>query len=415
MALAIAALLWIAGCNRHEEFAWTPVEQRGVGPSPLGDEAERFYDRDQLSPSSSDTVFTLFVLLSIGGMLSASAVLWWLHRRRALLEERFDPRQPLRDGVAVIVGRVETADGHPAVVLRVRQGGTEWSHKGQWHHAWRESARELHVRPFVIRSVTGALVRVDPPRDVPVHGEFTRIERHDYNNRTCVIEVAHGQEIRAYGTLQGAQHAASAGAYRDASLLPTLVSTGFAPMVLSAEQPGATPRARGRVHRNMGIALFAWLLIACGAIFPRYLLLSIDSEVVSVDVSEVRQWREYIKPKNRAGYWRYHYEARGTHEGETVSDEVNAALYGQLSRGETTAVPFMVSSLRPSTHQFGNDPHFGTGRAVLAGLAALIFLIVYPIVAFTSRPWYLKKRVQMTGNGTIAQADEREASKAAVR
>lgn len=409
-AITLASLVALAGCRGPEETAWAPT-------SPFAENHHSFdvyhevglYAVSQASPGASQTTFAITVLYAIGGMLVLSAALWWIHTRRAKLEEGFDPKAPLRDGVSVVFGRIETDDGGPAVVLRVDQVGTEWQHKGSWSHQWKEVRREFHARPFVLRTASGAAVRVEPPTDAQVHGEFTRVERHGYSQRTHVLELGPGAEVHVYGTLAGAQSSAST-AYRAAATTPVLTGTTFAPMVISTEQPGATARARARVHRNMGVALAAWLVFVTLVVLQSFTVLTLTGDVVLARAVATREWREWVKPKNQPGYWRYHYELRADAAGTTVSDEVSRQLYQSVREGNIRDVPFLVSTVAPSIHQVGTDPHTGGGRLAIASIAAIAFAILYPIIGLSTRPWYLKKKLQHNGGGRIADGDARTLS-----
>lgn len=411
-SVALASFLALGACS-DPDTPWVDAPRAspyGVRTLPDADDVS-MYSRTQASPSNSATMFFFSVVLGVGGMLALSAVLFALHRRRAKLEESFNPNAPLRDGVSVVFGRVETEDGGPAVILRVHQRGREWQYKGQWNHAWEEVNRELHVRPFVLRTANGTTVRVEPPNPVQVQGEFKEIIRHSHTERTQVIELKNGADIHVYGALSGAAQQSTSMAYRAGGAMPVLSGSPRAPMVISTEKLGETARGRAKVHRNMGIALASWLLIAIFAVFPQYIALSLTGEVQQATVAQTRTWRTWVKPKNQPGYWQYHYALRATVEGATVEDEVSRTVYDAVMGGQLPRVPFVVSSISNDYHQFGNEAHTNEGRLVLSMLAMIIFAIVYPISSFSSRPWYHKKKVSQTGGGTIAQADARAVPK----
>jgi hypothetical protein len=410
--LALAAFLALGACNKHEEDPWAPVPPGAtLGTLSLGEvDRPEHYDRSQASSEMSVTFFGAFVVLAIGGMLSLSAFFWWSSRRRARLEENFDPNARLQDGVSVVFGRVETDDGGPAVILRVQQRAREWQYKGAWNHAWEEVHRELHVRPFIVRTANGTTVRVEPPNPVQVRGEFTSRVRHNHTERTEVLEIKHGAEIHVYGALSGSSQQSTTMAYRAGGTMPVLSAATAAPMVISTEKPGAQPRARAKMHRNMGIALAAWLLIAVTMVFQQFVVLAVTGDVVQAQVTATRQWREWVKPKNSRGYWRYHYELRAESDGNVFVDEVSNTIYMMAASGQLPRAPFMVSSVSPSVHQFGNDLHTGQGRLGVAILLALVFACVYPGVSLSTRPWYQKKKLKQQLAGHIEDGDAREAA-----
>jgi heme/copper-type cytochrome/quinol oxidase subunit 2 len=407
----LATLLALGACNNHEDDPWSPVPQSSYGVRTLESvDQPSYFDRTQATSDNSAAFFLISVVFGVGGMLALSAFFWWSSRRRAKLEENFDPNAPLRDGVSVVFGRVETEDGGPAVVLRVDQRAREWQYKGQWNHVWEEVQRQQHVRPFVVRTANGTTVRVEPPQGVMLQGEFTSIVRHNHFERTQVFEIKNGAELHVYGMLSGAAQQSTTMAYRAGQAMPVLVATNTAPMVISTEKPGATARSRAKVHRNVGIALVAWLVIALGVVFRQYVTLALTGEVVQANVTATRQWREWVKPKNQAGYWRYHYELRAEADGTVVTDEVSREVYNYASMGQLPRAPFVVSLISSGTHQFGNEVHTNEGRLVISMLVMIVFAIVYPSVAVSTRPWYQRKKVRNQATGTIADGDARAAA-----
>lgn len=408
-ALAIGAVVALSGCDNHDDVAWTPVREGYASGQAITEANEdEFYDRSQSTAENSAGVYVGTNFVVVGGLLLLSVLLYWQHRRRAKLEESFDPQAPLRDGTSVVFGRVETEDRGPAVVLRVSQNGREWQYKGAWNHAWEETARQQHQRSFIIRTSTGVAVRVDPPEGVKIHGEFDRSERHDYSQRTQVFEIKHGDEVHVYGALSGA-HTQSANAYRAAASMPVLTASPSAPMVISREKPGETPNKRAKLYRNLGIAAAAWMVFAMAVVFNSYTVLSLTGDVVPATIEATRTWRVWVKPKNSPGYWRYHYEIRANAGGHTVTDEVSQSLYYSASSGTIRSVPFLVSTVDSDYHKFGSRPHTEGGRLAIAVVAAILWLSLFPIIALSSRPWYAKRKLKQGGAGTIADGDAREA------
>lgn len=408
-ALALSAFVALSGCDNHDDVPWSPVREGYViGRAITEDNEDEYYDRSQ---SASDTTAGVYVgsnFVVVGGLLLLSVLLYWQHKRRAKLEEGFDPKAPLRDGASVVFGRVETEDRGPAVVLRVAQAGREWQYKGAWNHAWEETARQQQQRSFVVRTSTGVTVRVDPPQNVKIHGEFDRSERHDHAHRTQVFEIKHGDEVHVYGALSGA-HEQSANAYRAAATMPVLSATSFAPMVISREKPGETAQKRAKVFRNLGIGALAWMLFAMLVVFNSYTVLALTGDVVPTTIEATRTWRVWVKPKNSPGYWRHHYEIRGSAAGRTVTDEVSYSMYQLAESGSIRTVPFLVSTVDPEYHKFGSQPHTEGGRLAIAVIGALLWLTIFPIIALSSRPWYAKRKLKHGGAGTIADGDAREA------
>lgn len=413
-AALLAALLGALGCARAP--TWTPLT---TTPSPPGYDASNWpFDeretgvlaRDVVSGGTSATLATLFGALFYGGAISA-AVFWaWWHRRRARAELACDPRAPLRDGPAVVFGTVEAPPGWAGAVVRIdiHQAGTEWQHKGAWHHAWREHRRDVNVRAFTVVRDDGVRVQVEPDPRVAVHDAHDDITRHGHNQRTRVSDIAPGERVHVSGDLSGAAAQGQGGAYRQGFALPTLRPPAVGRMVISAEPPGATSLARMRFHRNWAVGLAAALAFVCGVVMPEYVALSATGRVEWAAPTATDYWRTWHKPKNSAGYWVYHHAIQGTFARDgaavTVGDETGDGPSSCVERGQCARVPFVVSSADPSWHQFGLDPHLTTGRVALLIIFALILGISYPASAVSTRPWYLRKKVNDGGNGMLSSS-----------
>lgn len=412
-AALLAALLGLLGCARTP--TWTPL---AGAPAAGGydaanwpfDERERgVLARDAVSGGTSETLADLFGFLFYGAMFSCASFWVWSHRRRALMEMASDPRAPLADGPAVVFGTVEAPPGWQGAVVRIdiHQLGTEWQHKGAWHHAWKEQRRDVLARPFVIVRDDGVRVQVEPDPRVVVHDAHDDITRHSRNQRTRVCDIAPGERVHVSGEVACATAAqAHAGAYRQGQGMPVLRPPRVGRMVISAEAPGATSLARMRFHRNWAVALALVFAFVCAAVMPAYLVLATTGATEWVTPTATDYWRTWHKPKNSSGYWVYHHAIQGAfvRDGATVTvgDETGDGPSRCVESRQCARVPFVVSTVDPSWHQFGVDPHLTTGRAVLLILFCLVLLIAYPASAVGSRPWYLRAKVNDTGSGMLS-------------
>jgi hypothetical protein len=412
-AALLAALLGALGCQR--EPTWTPVSgypaANGYGATnwPFEERETGVIARDVVTASTSDAIADVFGFLLYGVMFSAAAFWVWSHRRRALMELGSDPRAPLVDGPAVVVGTVEPPPGWngPVVRIDIHQVGNEWQHKGAWHHAWKEQRRDVNVRPFTIVRDDGVRVQVEPDARVAVHDSHNDIQRHNHTQRTRICDIKPGERVHVSGVVVGAQSAQGhGGAYRQGYGAPTVRAPAVGRMVISAEAPGATSLARMRFHRNWAIALAAVFTFLCAVVMPEYLVLSATGQTEWATPTATDYWRTWHKPKNSSGYWVYHHAIQGTvtRDGETlsVSDETGDGPSRCVESRQCLQVPFVVSSIAPSYHQFGLDPHLTTGRVVLLVLFGLVLLIAYPASVVSSRPWYLHSKVNDTGSGPLA-------------
>ena len=141
------------------------------------------------------------------------------------------------------------------------------------------------------------------------------------------------------------------------------------------------------------------------AVMPEYALLVTTGQLESVAPTATDHWRVWHKPKNSRGYWVYHHALQGTFVRDgvthTVSDETGDGPIGCVERGACVRAPFVVSALAPSWHQFGFDPHLTVGRVMMLVFVALILAIAYPASTVSTRPWYLREKVNETASGRL--------------
>ncbi len=404
--LAVVLSLSAFGCNTGHYEEWQPVGRAGFGISTLPEEtvnAQGFVRREKVQPDNSNLIVGVFVLLSVGGLLSAAIAYTLVHRRRSLIERAYNRSAPLRNGEMVIFGKVETDDGQPGIVVQVDQQGKEWYHKGTWNHSWNEVSRSIRSRPFLLRTANGELIRVEPSQNVKIHDTLSKTVRHNDTQRSRLAEVSHGEEIHIYGTVAGVTGAIQQGAYRDPGSIPVMTAPRFGAMRISSEQPGESADKRMRFHRGWAVVLAIWLVFSLTVVHGNFVTLSLDGDVVMVVPQATRQWREWIKPKNSAGYWRYHYDVRGTADGDTFEDEVGFSLYSQINGGTVSKIPFLRSSLRPDVMQYGSEPMTNEGVSILSVIVALCLLSSYPLSVRASRPWYDKKKFNEGGAGRLTR------------
>jgi hypothetical protein len=412
----LSAALSLAACER--DVPWEPLPPAYSGPAHPASEALPFdpassaaLDHNRMSADGSAYAADALAHVPLGILFALAAAFTWHHRRRAVMEQASNTVGPLADGPAVVFGTVERDPSWsgPVVRLDLHQKGTEWCHKGTWHHQWRETHRTLNRRPFVVVRDDGVRVQVEPDERVVLHDETDAV-RHAVDARTRVAAIEPGQRVHVSGALAGAALAQSSagGAYRGGYGVPTLRAPALGRMVISNERPGESSLARMRFHRNWAVAVACVFAFAVTVVMPAYELLWLTGDAAWATPTAVRDWREWHKPKNSAGYWVNRYSVRGVydHRGaqRTVEDECGVAYHRCVTRGECARVPFTVSWLVPAWHQLGDGPQLTVGRAVVLGLMSLILLIAYPVSVRNTRPWYMKKRVVDGGNGRLANA-----------
>lgn len=408
---SLLALLALAGCD--PDVPWRNTSAAPYGSScgrdawPYNDHDHGTLHRDAVNPDTSGTLSDLFLHLPFGVMFVAAAFFAWFHRRNALVERSFNPNAPLRDGPGVVFGTVEAEAGWqgPLVRVDIHQQGREWQHKGQWSHNWTETWRNVHTRPFFIVRDDGVRVRVEPSPNVIVRDRHDNIIRHNLTSRTRVAEITAGERVHVTGVVVGAAQNASAGAYRAGFGTPVVRPPTVGRMVISAEAPGDTSLARMRFHRNWAVALMVLFAFAVSVIVPTFEVLSLTGRTEWATPTAVRNWRVWVKPKNSPGYWAYHYAVQGTvmrdNTAITVDDESGPDVHRAVEEQTCSQVPFVVSTVAPSVHQFGTAPYLTVGRCILLGILCLVLVIAYPASVVSSRPWYMKKKVVDGGGGRL--------------
>lgn len=413
-SLLLASTLSLAACGTNAE--WRPIGLAQVGCQTPAPDALPFdadgrdaLDHDRVSSATSERLADLFVHVPYALIFALAAFFAWHHNRRAVMEQSSNPTAPLTDGPAVILGTVEadpTWQG-PVVRLDIHQTGTEWCNKGAWHHQWRETSRALNRRPFVVVRDDGVRVQIEPDERVILHDETDTV-RHDLTTRTRVAAIEPGQRVHVSGTLVGASLAqgSAGGAYRSGFGAPSLRAPSIGRMVISNERPGAAALARMRFHRGWVIGIATLFAFVAAVVMPAYELLSLSNDLAWATPSDVRNWREWHKPKNSSGYWVYRWSVRGVWDDHgtvrTLEDDCGEGYFNYVTQNPCARVPYTVSTIAPSWHQIGAGPQLTVGRCIILGLLCLVVVIAYPASVFASRPWYEKKRVVDSGNGRLS-------------
>ncbi|MEZ4407814.1 MAG: hypothetical protein R3A52_15270 [Polyangiales bacterium] len=411
LALALAALFSV-GCQDKRMEPWvdapSPYGADPTQPFPLGGERSDVLERDRVGSTGSDVYLFGVVHLSLLAMMGLAAFWWRKHQAQATLEHSFDPRAPLRDGPAAVMGVVETDPGPeaPAVAVTIYQRGTEAQNKGQWSHTWSEVKREVWARPFWIRRDDGAVVRVEPDQSVVLRDDLSRLQRYGVDTRTRHAELQRGERVFATGALSGAALAQPNAAYRGMQGSPTLRAAPGAPLMVSTEPPGDTFSKRALFHLKWLVALVVVGGTLAMTVFPKVELLTVDGVSVMARPTQTRHWMVWVKPKNRRGYWSPRYAVRAEYtfrDGQTVTleDECGYGLHRCVTDGQCARVPFVVSAHMPSVHMLGSRPSLTVGRSLILGITLLILGIAYPVSAASTRPWYLRKRVNDHGRGRL--------------
>jgi hypothetical protein len=404
LGIVWAALLTLTGCM-EPTAPWEAAPPQSPDTPSL---APQWTTARSRVDADTTAALLFFLVVAPCGLVGAWSLFWWVeHRKRAALEQAFDPRAPLADGPSVIVGQVELEEGAtgPAIEVAVVQRGREWKSKQQWHHQWKETTRAVRVRPFWVRLFSGARVRVEPDEHVALRDDLSRTERRSRFDRVRFAELTPGETVHVTGTLFGASRASMGAAYRAAATEPVLRPSRLGPMVVSTERPGATSAKRASFYRAWLLGIVAVALALPTIVFPTVTVLGLTGQTVRAEPRATRHWQVYHKPKNSPGYYVQHYGLRSARvvDGHTqvLTDECSEALWSCVQAGSCADVPYTVSALSDDVVQLGVGAQLTTGRGVLLGLVAAALLLAFPLSVFNTRPWYLRSKVVDTASGPL--------------
>lgn len=291
-------------------------------------------------------------------------------------------------GVAYALGRVVPLDrGADPVVLVIHETGVERQGRKGRYVDWQESRRELTARPFDVKEADGRVVRVEPGAD-PTLGAYPaveggeRAERDGTRSRRRVARLAAGDRVFVAGA--AGEAAALSGAstgYRDAPALPAVRRPDGGPLVIERASYEEVHRGRSRdaAVRGRGIVAIAALLTC--VFLPHYLARVAMGRPAQAVVT--RTWTFVSTTTNRGTTThRTVYHAELQSGGLTLHEEVSAATFGSIGRGDV--VPVLRVDAWPGASQIGRD-------ATLSGFALI------PIGLLMAVVWLLSARDDRTG------------------
>lgn len=399
----LAAVVALAGCS-EPTVPWAPAPPQAEDERGL--EVDATAARSRINPDATAVLLVFFWALPCS-FVAGWSLLWWLHhRRRAAAERDFDPGAPLADGDRIVVGRVELEEGArgAAVALAIVQQGREWKGKHGRHHSWTEVSRSLRVRPFWLRLANGSRVRVEPGDDVVLRDELSRIERRSRTERVRHAELEPGELAHVAGSLSGVGPSVGAG-YRAAAVEPVLRRPRGGPLVVSTERPGDTADGRAVVYRGWFLAALALALALPVVVFPDVALLGLTGESVRAAPVATRHWQVRHRPKNGRSYLVSHYALRSERVAhgrrQVLTDECSLALWSCVQEGRCPRVRYAVSTLSDDVAQVGDGAQLTDGRAAALCVVFLALLVLYPLTATASRPWYLRRTLVDPGTGPL--------------
>jgi hypothetical protein len=352
------------------------------------------------TPQSTSAVMVAFGVILLGGLFAYFLAARALHKRRARAAANSvrDPNRPLAPGDTVLSGKVSLDTEGDAVVVAIDQVGKEWTHKGNWHHSWKESRRTVTVQPFYLVRPSGERVRVEPDQRVFLVDRLDGVKANGTTQRVRTATLRAGEPVHIVGTLVRGFDPQQGG-YRDAGPALVLRPPRSGRMLISTEPLDARFAKRARLHQGLAIAAFFALAFTHGIMFVRHHQLTVFGSTIDAEITDSRSWRVWHKPRRSSGYWVYHYEitAHDPRLGKLI-DEVSSHFYADVQRGNVTRAPFVVAG---STYQVGAASESGT-RIGLFTVFALGFALVCGIILGSTLPWYERKRIVETASGRLS-------------
>ncbi len=399
----LAVVVALAGCS-EPDAPWEQAPPQSAVARSLHPRATVAGAR--INPDT--TAGLLFFLWALPcGLVAGWSLFWWLHhRKRAAAERDFDPKAPLANGHRIVMGQVELEDGAKgaAIALAIYQRGHEWKSKHGRRHTWTEESRALQARTFWLRLADGSRVRVEPGDRVALRDDLSRIERTSHTERIRYAELEPGETAHVSGVLFGVVPAMGS-AYRAAAVEPVLRPPRGERMVVSTERPGDVSDGRAGVYRAWLVGALALAVVLAATVFPSVALLELTGEAALATPVATRHWQVYRKPKNRPGYYAQHYGLRSERvvdgRRQVLTDECSEALWGCVRSGQCPQVRYTVSSLSDDVVQVGDGAQLTDGRAGLLALVSFALLLLFPLSATASRPWYLTRKLTDSASGRL--------------
>ncbi len=386
----LLALFVLVGCERRQE-----ERALHVTPDPTtADVTPSLDDNDIVHGNAIGSAYTARVLfwgfwLPTGLALTLAAFWTVVHRRRARREIDAAERRPLRDGPAVVQGRVET-EGGDAITVTITQRKRVVKGKHGSYTYWNEKRREVIARPFRVRRDEGGVVEVIPDKRVHLRDRIEGPEYLDDSTRRRLVRLRPGEQVWVSGVLSGARDARSEGAYREALQAPVM-KRGFARMIVSTEPPGAYHRERADKHRGWFKGVLITLAVIHATLLCDVTVQILSGHEASVSITRAATWRVWVKSKNSPGRWVRHCAvwAKGATEREDREYEVACGFHRCAEQGRCRTLPTQRALLTADTlRDVGRGPTLHAVQACILSMAGWITLLAYLWTVSSGLPWY---------------------------
>ncbi len=339
------------------------------------------------------------MVVGIGWLLFGGVFVWFLvmqrhHARRARDAAATPLAGPLRPGPAVIGGRVDDEGAEPAITIGIEQQGSERRNNGSWSHLWRESRREISVRPFYIVRTSGERVRVEPDESVFLVDKLDGIEVRGVATRARTATLVADETVFACGTLT-AGFDPKQGGYRDTGSALVLRPTRGSRMLISTEPLAQRHAAAARRDLGFAAVMLAVLLLAHGVLFLRFDALALFGKRVDAEIIGVDTHREPSSSKSSS--WEQHYVVYAA----KLYDECSADFYRSAKAGTVQRAPFLVAG---RFRQIGARPTESIETLRWFIVLSIGFLSLLVSLYRKMRPWWDQPKVIDRGNGRLNES-----------
>ncbi len=332
-------------------------------------------------------------------LLAVAFAVWrfFYHSRIADRYHKLASSRPHNAPVRALRGKVVLDQGEPfAARVEIEQRGKTWKHKRNVYHSWEETERRVNVRPFRVRADDGTLVQVEARADTLLGMPFRRATG-DRDERAIIAELHNGQEVIVMGRVFERAGGAGSSVYRGDSGPRTIVRTPSAGrLVVSTGPIDAAFRSRRMLHLKwLGISLAAVVLVH-GVLLGGYHLRELFGEHAVATVTG----KHTVRGSKSTSY----YVATQTASSKPLGDE-SASLdcYNLVRPGDQVDVVLVGGE--STFMQLGAHPTANVIFILVSCGTVLGVLINYRRALRTKGPWYLRRKVDMRGDGP-ANVDE---------
>jgi hypothetical protein len=347
-------------------------------------------------------------VVGLGALLVLALVRRSVHRRREQLAHRAALRQgePLHVGPSVLAGVVADEHEGDAVVIAIEQQGREFKTKSGWAHRWSEQRRTVEAKPFYVTRANGERVRVEPDSRVLLVDRLDATERQAIDQRVRRARLSPGEHVFVLGVMTRAADP-KLGGYRESAEGWVLRPPRGERMLISTEPLEDRHQRRARIWRNLALITAALLLVWHGLLFAHVHRLRWHGRPLTA-VAVHKEWnRAWVRPSKGRAHWVYHYYVTAAGEdGARWTAEVERRSYDEITTdgGSGTPLAFLAVDGPQGHFQIGTRACARIELVVVGMMNAVVWLFIYVLAIFSTRPWWARRRVVESGSGRLSDS-----------